>query len=233
MKDGAKAQMIALMRKMINRTQEDKFRGWQILAGTVFNNNISASPELYPVILDIPEGTAYNQRLGNQVRPKYLTVKGMIAIDKSVDYPIDLECRAFLLTDKSHKTNVDVQNRSDVNHLLDDGISTGPFPYDGTVKNHLALVNREQYTVLKDKRFKLSHNIFAASQAEFTRPEYHRFSWTVKVPTLKFDSDAGDTATNFAPFFALGWVQPNNYEATSITTPVSVVLTSVLHYEDA
>lgn len=224
---------------VLNKSVETKYVSQNVInAG--FNQTISSASECYRVVPDVIEGTAGHQRDGDKIKPKYLIVKGHIQIDDSYlsTYLPPTTLRVMLLTQRNLKCSADL-SRIDYAHILKDNVGTDVArPYGGGIFDNLAPINKDLFTVLMDRKFKMREHM--ASQlgnantvvVEGTQRTIS-FVKKIKCPaTLHFDDSNGNTPNNFAPFFCMGAVSDDNSGAISLSTPYRVTVQSTLYFTD-
>lgn len=215
--------------------------------------NNSTLVNIVPIMPPIAQGLGDFNRVGDKVRPLRMTIHFDVSMfSKNVNANF-LLCRLLCLSDKSIRdtealiyntlpgqpgTPVDTQ-------LFDYGNGTnGAFngsPYDVNWR-----VNRKRYTVHHDRVFKLvkgygqlPHSTnevpYAGSIQNIDHWQTQRFTLRIKCPAeLKYESDSRLFPTNFAPFWALGFVQPDGDGTVDyLANQVMVNYTTHFDYEDA
>ena len=188
------------------------------------------------------EGTAGHERIGDKIRPKYLIVKGQIQYDSSLvdTYIPPSTVRVMILTQKNIKVGSDVQTRADVSHLLKDNVGTDlGRAYTGSMFDNLAPINKDLFSVLMDRKFRMksyiakqlgNNNTVALAGTQTTVKFYKK----IRCPkTLYFDDGNGDVPNNFAPFVCMGSVVDDNAGAWTGSTPYRFVVQSELYFTDA
>lgn len=230
------------VKSVLKRTTETKHVGQQVV-NAAFNQTISSASECYRILPDVTEGTDGHQRIGDKIRGKYLIVKGHIQIDESYKdtYLPPTTLRVMLLTQRNIKLSSDVSSRVDVMHLLKDNVGTDVGrPFGGGMFDNLAPINKDQFTVLMDRKFKMREHMAAALGTVGVPISVQGTNRTItfykkiKVPaTLHFDDNAGNTPNNFAPFFCMGAVSDDNSGAISLSTPYRATVLSELYFTDA
>ena len=158
MKDQTKAQVLKLMRTMINRETENKEVGWVV--DSALHNSLISPADCYSVIQDIPTGTTGNTRLGDRIKPKSLSVQGVVSINSG--YNPDTRAmyvRVIIATQKDVKRAGPGALNIDTDHLLRSGdAGTGPEEsFNGSTRALMYPVNDNKFRVYYDKIFYLSH----------------------------------------------------------------------------
>lgn len=226
---------------VLSKNVETKHVGQNVI-NAAFNQTISSASEMYRVLPDVTEGTAGHQRDGDKIRPKYLIVKGHIQIDDSYKdtYLPPTTLRVMILTQRNIKSSADL-SRADYAHLLKDNVGTDVArPYGGGIFDNLAPINKDLFTVLMDRKFKMREHMAAALgttgvpiSVQGTQRTIS-FVKKIKCPsTLHFDDGNGNTPNNFAPFFCMGAVSDDNSGAISLSTPYRATVLSELYFTDA
>lgn len=217
---------------------------------TAYNSSIGATGDLQAIIPVIQQGTAQNQRLGVEIRPKKLVIRGYFAfnadaVNNSIYYQQAMMLGARLLVFQDKTTRYYSNSIYNFN-LLDDGGS--PTSYNGTVINHLLPHNSDQFTFFYDKSTKILKpfgyiNSVAPTNANeitsFNTTMFHQFTITLSAKDLpavfKYDDGASPSnyPLNFAPYMALGYCDLMNKPADTAVTRLAMDWTATLYYEDA
>jgi len=244
MKDQTKAQMINLVRKMIDGKIEDKVIS-QRRSLTAHNSSITTG-DCVTLIPAVPQGTADWQRLGDKIKPKYLRVDVECALNfdptnqtpalgggfafSGNRYSSPLVARLLVFTQTDIKTAT-TGGAVDTGSLLrgDNGNNVG---YTGINGDNIRPINTGKFRVLKDKKFEL----VPAPGPIIVDGVYKtniRFSFKLKCPTFKYDATTGDVPINYCPFIAVGYNYPNGSPADVVSTALNMIVISTLVYEDA
>lgn len=213
----------------------------QQVVNAAFNQTISSASECYRIVPDVTEGTDGHQRVGDKIRGKYLIVKGHIQIDDSYKdtYLPPSTLRVMILAQRNIKSSVDL-SRVDIGHILKDNIGTDVGrAFGGNMFDTLAPLNKDQFVVYMDKKFKMREHMAAGLGTTGTPVVVQgtqrtiTFVKKIKVPaTLHFDDNTGNTPNNFAPFFCMGAVSDDNSGAISLSTPYRATILSELYFTD-
>lgn len=230
MKPVTKTAIRAIAKQVVRKDVENKFVGGIVENSYQHNGQISTA-DMYPLLPPVAQGTAYNQRIGHKIKPKYLEYRVRVALNESADlttpYHIDLWC----LTSKRVKSyNVPGGlggGAIDISQLLDGGAGTN-VSFDATTMNALLPINKEEFNVLAHRSFKLT-----TSTAEDHRgTSFKEMRIRLKCPaSLIYDTT--NYAENFAPFTVLGWSRDDGIQPSVLSTHVTVTSWSILYYEDA
>ncbi len=193
----------------------------------------------------------FAQRVGNQVRPKYLNIQGWCTLDmSSEDKNYDkVGVRIMVGFPKQYHLNPDsvaeITGSPQDNwtyHLLDYG--TGTSAFDGTLQAYQAPVNHRTFTCKAERKFVLTRpRIFDAAfssddMARYSANSIKYFQIRVKCPpTLEYRRDATQDPTNFSPSLLCGYTLLNGFVPptpdASAPKPVQLSYTTRLSYEDA
>lgn len=234
MKDQAKAQVMKLMRNLINKDIENKEVGF-IVEQTSHNSAITAA-DCQPLIQAIPEGTDGESRLGDRIKPKSLVVQGTIALDPNFQPDTKpFYVRVLMLTQKDIKVSTQVSAGGvDTAHLLRPALPGAPeIAFTGAGFQLNVPVNDNKFRVLMDKTY-LFCPTAAASGFPLTNAQVKFKKVIKKLPaTLSYDQGNGNYANNYAPFLAIGYAYPDGSAPDVINTRVYTQVMSKLSFEDA
>jgi len=215
---------------------------------TSFNSGINSTSDLITVVPPVANGTGETQRVGSQISPIKLVIRGYIAYGcDTLDSATNIQAkillgRLFLFQDKAIKQYGNVSN---VNlNILDIGGS--PSYFDGFAVNWLDPTNKTQHTFFKDMKFKMlkpfgqvnsttnANNIVSMDNSLF-KP--FSITLTKKHLPAKFNYDensgSGTFPVNFAPYLALGYANSMNYAPDTSITQLKLMFDSTLYYKDA
>lgn len=234
MKDQTKAQVIKLMRNLINKDIENKEAGF-IVEQARHNSPIGAG-DCYPLIQAIPEGTDGESRLGDKIKPKSLVVRGTIALDPAFQPDTKpFYVRVLMLTQKDIKVSTSVTaGNVDTAHLLRPAYPGAPeTAFIGSRDGLNMPVNDNKFRVLMDRTY-LFCPTAAASGFPLTNAQVHFKKAIKKLPaTLTYDQGNGNYANNFAPFIAIGYAYPDGSPPDLVDTRITTSIHSKLSFEDA
>lgn len=232
MRPTTRKAIATIAKTVVRRETEDKFSGGIVEGpGNPHGPQIN-SLDIFPILPPIATGTAYNQRTGDKVRPKYITVTVRACLNDNADmvtpYHVDfyiLNCKRV----KSYNLPGGLGANVPLNQLLDGGNGTNS-QYDGSTMAALMPVNKEMFQVLKHWRFKLS-----TTTSENHKPMSSiQRTFRIKCPaTLSYDGPAATYPENFAPFSIVGWSRDDGLPANVGDTHVNITSWSIVHYEDA
>lgn len=245
--DQQKANVLAVVRRMISRGIANKTVGNNIENG-VFHNQQIAAADCYSILPQIlPEGTAggisTQLRSTDRIKPKSLTVRGQVSFayppnTSSTSLPVFV--RVMILQQKDIKNSGSVNGNVDTANLLHAGLPTASggdqVNYDGTTLRHYYPINKNKFRVYMDKSYYLHTsdllNGFGGDNIGIVK----KFKYTFKdLPSaLTFDEGAGNNVNNFAPFIAIGYCYADGSAPSLPTiTWVRANVYSQLVFEDA
>ena len=205
-----------------------------------------------PMLPALTQGTDANQRVGLNVTPKALKLKGTITFDYDLPFSQDYCVRMMVLTSKTTKSIPTlIANASSVysDALMWDGQTANGITYYGCQPHQNTLpINNKAWNVLEDRLVHMRKGLGGAGSiappydGETFMSPTRSFNFEVKLlakdmpASLKYGSDADAYPTNFAPVFAIGWVDQTGglpiSTASAHAKDVSIEWTSYLIYED-
>lgn len=228
--------MTQVAKKVISRRAEDKVCGSPVETDVLHNSAIGSS-DCEPVIMQIPQGTDSNHRLGDRVTPKTLKVNGVVAINPEItgfSKAKDIYVRVLILQQKDLKSGAEVLTGGvDAGALLRAGYGgTGDaVQFTGTTTNLLMPVNTNLFRVYMDKQFKLDCWP-EGGQGQYSRKWSYTFDKKHLPASFTFDEGNGDWPNNFAPFVAIGYGYADGTTPDTINTDVVSHVWSQLAFED-
>ena len=214
-----------MIKSVVRRGEETKSIGLVIENGIQHNPQIT-NADIAIVMPGMAQGTANTERIGDKVSPVSLKISGSTSINdlgQFVDVPVTV--KVMCLQAKGIRDSNLVVANAPLNNLLDNGGTTN---WDGSTARSLFKINRDLFTVLGSRTFKLGD-----ATAENTRSMSKRWSMNIKCPaTLKYGNGAL-YPDNFAPFFVLGWCRDDGTTPTPITLWVVNTANVFFQYKDA
>jgi len=243
----------AVAKKVVDAALEDKYVTQFIQTSgypRYLNGEIlGTSADLFPLMPAISQGTDSNNRVGDRIRPKKMRVDFTMTCNGEVNSSWLLQTRLMVLQDKSIKDTLALLPSAGVQpgtpigtELLNTG--GGVVGFTGAPAGIMTRINRERYIVIKDVQKELINgsglgpvltNSWGGGQAYVSGAQCHKFSVVIPTPAvLKYSKALDIYPSNFAPFFVLGYVQPDG-NAASASIPLRVAINYVVHldYEDA
>lgn len=245
MKDTTKAGVLAVVRRMIARNLENKFIGWKVEQDVAHNSPIGAA-DCEPVVgaitpIDSATGNTSQQRMGDRIKPKSLTVKGVITFnnDQPLNTTQNFLVRVLILAQKNIKNGSTVLGGGvDTNRLLRPGFATGvgsdQVPFGGTPMDVMSPINTDLFRVYYDRVFKLSGQLVTGGAREQQNCTIRwKYNFKDLPSTLTFDEGSGDWANNFAPFVAIGYAYADGSVPDTLASRLLTNTVSFLSFEDA
>lgn len=228
------AAVTQVVKRQIAKAQENKMIGNNVELDVLHNSGIS-SADCYPLVPEIKQGTESYNRIGDRLKPKTLSVKGLVSWQSEQKLQKDIYVRILILSQKNVKTGAQVAAAAvDAAHLLrpnNPAIPSGSFQGNTAQLNYP--VNTDLFRIYMDKIVKLT--ACAATGIEAMPRQSQRWSYRFKsLPaSLIFDDGNGDWVNNFAPFIAVGYAYCDGTAPDSVTTRLYSSTFSGLTYEDA
>lgn len=244
MRDTQKAQILDVVKRVMDKRVENKFVGWTLEDCVNHNSAISAA-DCVPVLQQIAPinqitagDSSATARIGDRISPKSLTVRGVISLKNESQTDVkNILVRVLILAQKDIKVGAQVAAGSvDTSRLLKPGYTTGPgddqTQYLGLTNNVYEPVNRDLFRVYYDRVFKLCPATNAT--VENTR-QVIQWSYRFKqLPaSLTYDEGNGNWANNFSPFLAIGYSYADCTEPDTVITKLKSTASSFLSFEDA
>lgn len=227
----------SVAKSVLSRAAENKVIATLAEQDVAHNFPIGAA-DCEPLVPEISQGPMANQRIGDRVKPKRLTVKGVISLNPEQGWAAqsDIYGRVLILAQKDLKVGSQIlASDVDTAHLLRPALATAASdeaPFNGNTCDLMYPVNTEKFRVYMDKTFKFA--VTKAASVE-TMPRYsHRWSYTFKqLPaSLTWDEGNGDWANNFAPFVCVGFAYSDGGAPETVQTKFITNTYAHLEYED-
>lgn len=249
MKDTTKAQVTTLVKGLISRSEETKYKGTTIYTASNFNGRISPADWTIclPQVAQAAGAVNSFTRIGDRIKPKGLYLEGFFAINHTEARALGMAIDMFVVKHKSKKSwnafnagavgggpGVGAQELS--SSLLDNGAGN-KFGYDGTTEHALFPINTDLVSVIKHKRYNLysSYGVAANQRGNDDTRRYVRVAMKIPTPTTLIYDSAIDSLnpTNFCPLVAFGFHYPDGTTPQDEVTPLLVTLRARLYYDDA
>lgn len=214
-----------------------------------FIGALSSVTNVVPLIPRLSQGTANGERLGSEVRPKLLHVKGCINLSGKVAQAWNIRVRMMVVQDRS---NLDLNLASTAVNVMGGSLLMGSsgggsiVGYTGKISTHFLPINTDRYDVLYDTEFPLSlaagttsqqSPLVAGTMTSMSSNNSRPIDIKVRLPAkLRYDDGAsGAYPVNSAPYLIVGWSNADEDQVYSSNGPVPLYWTchSVLSYSDA
>jgi len=228
---------------IINKNEEDK-EAFTSLSTTGFNSGMNSSGDIMYIVPNVAQGVLENQRIGNQISAKSISVKGAIVWAPSIGTfgtyaNARLGVRIIICQPKAYNTYEAIFANFSTwqNTLLRRGGTTVAFT--GIMADLWSPINTDAITKYHDKIYYLNGS-YAATNAGYsqllgsTKMFSYRKTWK-NGKILKYDPsvNSGISATNFAPVMMLGYVHMDGSGPDTASTAVNFQWDSVFNYQDA
>lgn len=226
----------SLVKKIVARGRENKMIGRRVWNAKAITPGITAGDSVCP---EITKGTEEFQRVGDRVQPKWLGVKGTIAVKYDQNTRSDtIHARLMVVRMRQVDKNTEslVQFAANSGTLLKTNLSVGSseVAYTGAVLNNAYPINDTSFRVLYDKVFALGPAYY---QAGFPQPSnfgsVHRFSVKLPLPASLMFDDTSNQPQNYAPIILLGYCYPDGRPIEAGESVLIADAYSRLIYEDA
>lgn len=231
------------VKSAIHRMAETKQSSVQ-LDVTGFNSSIG-STDLARLLPVIQQGVAQDTRLGSEIRPIKLVIRGYVLYNTGSYLPSRLlGVRMFMWQNKSVRSYATALSSTNVN-LLDLGGDGSTF--NGTPLNYNTPHNTDQFHFYCDKKFRImkpfgytNSSTGATAMTDVDKSLYHPFTITIKPgqngfpSVLKYDNASGSNQypTNFAPYWSIGYADLLNYSPDLLDAQLYGQFIATLYYED-
>lgn len=188
------------------------------------NGNVSGSTNVTRIFPLISQGTGqYNERIGNEIRLKYLDIKMLLnyalaELSTNQNEDSALGVRIMILRQKDQNSAVGIVEDFQGNKLLENGLTAltaGPAQFTGETFNLCQKINREQFSVRYDKVHYLEANFRQASsgstsvsQSFFpprTKIISKRLTFGKRGLKLTYGDGVSTDPTNFPYILVLGY----------------------------
>jgi len=224
----------ATVKKALARAVENKHlafplttepTGQELLASAIVPANV-----FYPMN-SMNQGTASNQRIGDTIVPKSMTVKAHFSINKASGGFQSIKVYVYVLSSRQYKSvpALDANLPAELLKLLDTW-NNGSVGFSGD--NYIALlpVNRDRFIVHKVLKFTLTKDNTTSSDGK----SYRDLSIRIPVPShLKYDSGSF-YPQNYCPIVAVGYTYADGDAPDDPLHPnLQVDMASFMSYEDA
>ena len=248
-----KKLVTAVAKKVIADALEDKYAilspGNTGGVPSYFNALIANNLDCYPLMPMIKQGTNSNERVGDKIRPKHMRVSFVITANGSYVSSQLNQIRLFILQDKGIHYTPNIRYIPTVSagtpiatELMDLAGTVGGFL--GEPVDIMRRVNRQRYHVFHDRVFEVCagkgqtpqpSNSFTGDQIFVSNQQCFKVTFRIATPAVfKYSNPSDVYPTNFAPFFCLGYVQPDgNATPDNLLTRIACNWYTQLDYEDA
>ena len=229
------------------RSQAETKQAYGVLNTTNFNSGISGLSDILKIVPNVSNGTADNQKIGDQIIAQKITIRGIInMVPQGLgqgDNVRKIAARLMIVTPKSFP-NWSTASASTAwqSYLLKKGGTVTGFT--GAVDDLFAPHNADAITLHYNRVFFLNQGSYyptvagANGAASFEQNNMVRFfkkTFNFKNKLLKYDAnvDSGLTPTNLGMVAVLGYVFTDGTSPDTVSTRVSLQYDTIFSYEDA
>lgn len=244
-----KASLVKTIKNVVDRMAEDKTAYTSISETTplTFNSAINNTAEILQLVPNIAPGSEENQRIGDRIKPKRLSISGYVRVVPNVGGNIEttaritqVAVRLFVVSLKSKANFDDVASSATplASLLKKGGTNVG---FTGLISDIQAEVNTDLWTVHEDRVMYLTqtYNNFATQvgywETDISKQiQFFNFDLAVKSRTFNYDDSisSGLQPTNYAPIMLLGYSYLNGGAPDTVATNVGLFYQSTLKYQD-
>lgn len=247
----AKQATVALVKSVLSRELETKFRSQAPVNISAFNSEITNADmiSLVPRIVQTQPndpGNSY-ERNGQKITPRKLNCKAYVSLTPNLTRSTNIVVCWWVLTHKSLKHFPDLAGNTDIStKLFKTGDLNETWGFSGNVLDSTFPVNTQEYTVLKKGKFLLGKNtgVIQDSTTSGNQPVYgnqigRMLDFDIKCPKkFLYDPDSNTPRTvyypnNFAPFIVFGYYHQDQTGRDLANQDISVTLRQSLWYDDA
>lgn len=225
---------------VLNKNVEDKQAF--TTAFNSFNSGMTTAPgDILQLIPNITNGTLDNQRVGDQIRGKVLSVKGWVSMTLSyltAASSARIGVRMLVVQPKTlgDLTNIQANTGTWLSQLLKKGGATTAF--SGAVSDLQAPINTDAITKYYDKTFILTLPYVQTAVGEattFNSVKLFKFTRRLRNKLIRYDAavNSGLTPTSFNPVLLIGYVHLDGSAADTINTQIQMNYDSIFTYQDA
>jgi len=224
------------VKRIINRGRENKSVGRRVWNAKAVTPGITAGDSVCP---EIVKGTEECQRIGDKVQPKYLSVRGTVAVKYNQNSRSDtILARVMIVRMRQVDKNTESLDQfvANANHLLKTNFAIGNTEagYTGAVLNNVFPVNTEMFRVLYDKTFTLGPATYVAGQSQPSNfGSVAQFGAKLDIPSSLMFADNSNQPQNYAPIILIGYTYPDGRPIEDGESVLIADAYSRLIFEDA
>lgn len=214
------------MTQVLNSHSETKYAANTLLDSTAtlyvnHNSVINTTGDWYRCIPTISTGQTSYQRIGNQITPVKARLHWNFKFSKTDANTRDIQVNLYLLKPKFVKRYATSNPSGQIVTNFDGFLQQAPdlselsTYFDGTWRGSILPVDPETFTVVKHKKFRLCKpsGLFNGSGIEndadgvasMVHPPAREYSYTFKVPKLKYDVSTSVIPENYNMIWAVGY----------------------------
>lgn len=235
-------QLKSFIRKTIENTREQKV----IVAAAVVNVNVAVAntPVGVNLVPRISQGTAVNQRIGNEIKCSSVYIRGSInvlpynATTNPVSAPIAV--KIWICRYKSVNTQSLLQTNIDTAFFENNAGSTS---FSGNLTDMVLYPNLDAWEVLQSKQFKVGvgsnttttfpvGNVQAFDNSSFMVPFYFNVTRHL-TGSIQYQDNSSDVSTNKNLFFVIQPVYAFTTSPSTAHIPIALNYAYRAEYTDA
>lgn len=230
------------VQKIIHKNVESK-QAFHSLATTSYNSGINATGDAPRVVPTILQGTAEDNRIGEQITAQSLKVKGAIVYNPSTGQygtyaNSRIAVRLMIVQPRQYSNLDDVQANIATwcNTLLKKGSNSVAFT--GILSDLWAPINSDAIIKYYDRLFYMSapyQQTAVGSTLMGNSTKFFNISLKLRNKILKYNSlvASGQQPTNYAPVVLLGYAHLDGSSPDTLSTAVQMTYDTMLTFEDA
>lgn len=244
---GASKALTKAVQKIIHKGAESK-EVYHALDLTAFNSGINVFGDIGQIIPNCGNGTAQNQRVGEQIRAQRLTIRGHQILSMSNNTPANcrVAIRMMVVCPKAYQSLVGVTNNlAWMSNLLRKGGANVAFT--GLISDLYAPINTDAVTKYYDKVTYVSVPALTSTSVPVggtgvntmasydvrNSTKFFNISVKCKNKLLKYDGQLdGFQPQNWCPVLIMGYSHLDGSSPDVTTTQVSLAYDSIMTYED-
>lgn len=221
-----------IARQVIRQQAEHKICS-EPIAATNFNSGITSVSEMYPAYPANFRGQTQDARNGDNIRCKYLILRGRIRISNTSTAPQPKQVFFYVLEDKLQKDN----NATTSYQFLNNG-DGGVTHFDGSVLSSLLPVYVDRFRVIAKKTFRLTQDYMPGStqtnRVDLFSKSYAYFN--IKIPMkgkeLRYDNSGSyGYPENSNIVYCLGYVNQDGAIDVALQD-VELQMQKMMYYMD-
>lgn len=229
------------VQKVIHADVETK-QAYHIMAPTNFNSGIDAAGDAIRILPNISQGTAENNRIGNQLKAQNLTIKGCVSWSPSVGTfgsfaNARLGVRLFVIQPRNYSEIGEVLANTStwMPTLLQKGGVAAPFT--GAINDLWAPLNSDAFIKYYDRVFMIN-GTYQATAVGYSQllgaTKMFNIALKCRNKTIKYENSIStNNPMNYAPVFCIGYSHLDGSGPDTVSTAITVQWDTVFNYEDA
>lgn len=244
-----KQAQVALIKQVIAREDETKFRSELLVNKVPFNSQITLASDIIRLLPKIVQGqpntgNSIYERTGRKISVRNFTVNAEFCLT-DVDRSSALVVCYWILTHKEIKQQNGLAAMN-LGGLIMTGDDNNVQNFNGYVQDAMLPINNTKFTVLKSGRFQLGKNTgtvqdstTGGNQPLAGQAVRHAISVKMNCPkTWTYEQDENTPRTVFypsgyAPFMLFGYYHQNQTSPDGGFQDVTLTLRSNVYYDDA